>query len=350
MESKNPTISAVRGIAIILVIYGHVIQRTMVPSGEDFFLNPAFKFIYSFHMPLFFFISGYLMALTLRKRHVEEAFRARCKSLLVPFVSWGTLGVISMYVLDQIEGKSLYSQHGFVNDLLINPSIWFLFTLFILSSLLLLSVHLERILGLWAFIVIYAATLSIPYNDYCALYYIKWFYLFYMTGYFFYRYKLRIKNSAVNAGLLTMSAVLFAFLVSCWTKADYIYLNKMSFDVSEFWLEALRVIYRYTVGFVGILIAFHIGKYCSKTRIRSGLETIGVFSLDIYLIQSYIVEGLYPRIVEAAALRFDFTSPLFIAVYAPLMALAFVGLCMLISKLLIRRNLFLNRILLGRRI
>lgn len=53
----------IKGIAIILVVMGHCIQYG---SGNDyytsalFFEENIFKFIYSFHMPLFMLISGYV--------------------------------------------------------------------------------------------------------------------------------------------------------------------------------------------------------------------------------------------------------------------------------------------------
>ena len=51
-KSKNRIlwVDASRGIAMLLVILGHCIG-----SLND----PGYKFILSFHMPLFFFLSGY---------------------------------------------------------------------------------------------------------------------------------------------------------------------------------------------------------------------------------------------------------------------------------------------------
>lgn len=47
-------IDQLKGIAILLVVLGHVIGYN---NCEDSFL---WRFIYSFHMPLFMFISGYV--------------------------------------------------------------------------------------------------------------------------------------------------------------------------------------------------------------------------------------------------------------------------------------------------
>lgn len=52
-----------RGIAILLVVIGHLIQFNGIVTS-----NPVFEFIYSFHMPLFFAISGYI---TQKVTHIE---------------------------------------------------------------------------------------------------------------------------------------------------------------------------------------------------------------------------------------------------------------------------------------
>ena len=349
---KNPAIDVLKGIAIILVVCGHVVQRTMVPSGADFFLNPAFKFIYTFHMPLFVFLSGYLMAFSVSRRSLGDTLKTRCKSLLVPFASWGILGILTNYALNIVDGRQADIARlpwDVADQLFFNPSVWFLFTLFVLSAALLLSIRLEKHMGVGAFVLVYLLMLSIPYNDYFSLYYIKWFYVFYAAGYWANRCHVAIPSKPLNPGLLVAALIAFALLVSFWNKSDYIYLNKMSFMPKEYPYEFLRYIYRYGIGFLGIIIAFYVATYAVGNNIGTWLARVGVYSLDIYLIQRYIVEGLYPRLVVYAHINFDFNSPLFMVVFVPVMALLFVGLCMVISKLLIRNNPLWNKLLLGNR-
>lgn len=62
-SSRNLLIDFMRGIAICLVVLGHNIQygsgRNFLVSS-DFYNNSVFKLIYSFHMPLFALIAGYV--------------------------------------------------------------------------------------------------------------------------------------------------------------------------------------------------------------------------------------------------------------------------------------------------
>lgn len=69
LRNRNIVIDVSKGVAIILVVIGHVIQ--FGTSGEGFWDNNLFKIIYSFHMPLFIFLSGYVSA----KGIVERSFQ-----------------------------------------------------------------------------------------------------------------------------------------------------------------------------------------------------------------------------------------------------------------------------------
>lgn len=69
-------LDALKGILIILVILGHSIQYKMMDYQHDV----LFRVIYSFHMPLFFLISGFLTykgrydAFMVKKRFVQLLF------------------------------------------------------------------------------------------------------------------------------------------------------------------------------------------------------------------------------------------------------------------------------------
>ena len=86
-------IDAAKGIGILLVVAGHVmLEGGMAFPGSDV----ARDFIYSFHMPLFFMISGVLLGLSLANREADSAYvgqksRSLAKRLLVPFFIWSVI-------------------------------------------------------------------------------------------------------------------------------------------------------------------------------------------------------------------------------------------------------------------
>jgi fucose 4-O-acetylase-like acetyltransferase len=56
-EKRIPWVDTARALGMFLVFYGHVVEA-MVDEGYQAAF-PQFKFIYSFHMPLFFIIAGF---------------------------------------------------------------------------------------------------------------------------------------------------------------------------------------------------------------------------------------------------------------------------------------------------
>lgn len=55
MQKRNGAIDVAKGLGILLVIVGHVMSPVM---GDNGVLNRMYTLMYTFHMPLFFFLSG----------------------------------------------------------------------------------------------------------------------------------------------------------------------------------------------------------------------------------------------------------------------------------------------------
>lgn len=74
---RNPTISIVKAIGIILMVIGH--------SGCPQWLH---NYIYIFHMPLFFFCSGYFFKPINNFRQVISFSKKKIKGLYLPYIKW----------------------------------------------------------------------------------------------------------------------------------------------------------------------------------------------------------------------------------------------------------------------
>ena len=74
-----------KGIAIILVVVGHVISRNWEGVLDK---HPVYTWIYSFHMPLFFFISGFLINHTFGKKDIVSCLKKKVLALLLPYFVW----------------------------------------------------------------------------------------------------------------------------------------------------------------------------------------------------------------------------------------------------------------------
>ena len=64
MKKRNEFLDIIKGITIFLVALGHCVVNgngIKFIEKELFWGDPIYKFIYSFHMPLFALISGYFL-------------------------------------------------------------------------------------------------------------------------------------------------------------------------------------------------------------------------------------------------------------------------------------------------
>lgn len=88
---------AVKALAIIFVVWGHAIQY-FHGVGYDYWSDPVFKFIYSFHMPIFSWVSGYLFSRSLQRYTTLNLIFRKAKTLLLPCISWAFLfGGVSFF-------------------------------------------------------------------------------------------------------------------------------------------------------------------------------------------------------------------------------------------------------------
>lgn len=114
-----------KGIAILLVVFGHI----------SFLPSPILGVIYSFHMPLFFFLSGVLLF-----RH-PESFGSfvlkKGRTLIRPYYVFLALQVIIFYAAYRLGFKHAISYIlGGWSSLVGLSSLWFLYTLFFIQLML----------------------------------------------------------------------------------------------------------------------------------------------------------------------------------------------------------------------
>lgn len=101
-KDKIGFIATARCIGILLVVFGH-------SYPFDVYITPALwtvnEFIYTFHMPLFLFISGYL--LTYNIRPAGTYIRRRGVRLLVPYFALSAIAFIPKALVQQLLNDSV---------------------------------------------------------------------------------------------------------------------------------------------------------------------------------------------------------------------------------------------------
>ena len=148
-KNRVVIIDAFKGIAILLVVFGHAIQSNTSSFDENVF----FRVIYSFHMPLFMFLAG-LVASYSFEMPTYPFLKKKFMALAVPFMSWYALAYFANGVYQNITLKS------YIGRVLLSPDwgLWFLWVLFLNFCFLVFAVKMEKGLGVWAFL---AATIFV---------------------------------------------------------------------------------------------------------------------------------------------------------------------------------------------
>lgn len=101
-QSRVGWMDTARGIAIILMVYGHA-ARGLVKSGElanSAVLQAVDDLIYSFHMPLFFVVSGLTFSTAL-KRPFGSFAKDRALTLVWPYILWTVVHVLISVMLSK---------------------------------------------------------------------------------------------------------------------------------------------------------------------------------------------------------------------------------------------------------
>lgn len=132
-------IDTLKGIGIILVVLAHY----SLPIALD-------TYIFSFHMPLFFFISGFLFDFGKYAESASIFVKERFKSLIVPYFCFAVITCIFCFLLDELYKPDVTSIKFFENSMLhgishilvafgpaisYNPPLWFLTCLFVTELL-----------------------------------------------------------------------------------------------------------------------------------------------------------------------------------------------------------------------
>lgn len=132
MQNNRITyLDAAKGVAILLMMLDHIWA----------FKNPVSEWIYSFHMPIFFIISGILIKYTnAEQRNLSKIIISKLKGLLIPYLVFEFGFVVLFGTLHNFDYNVL-KWHAY-DGLLLKPanwSLWFLICIFI-SEILFISI------------------------------------------------------------------------------------------------------------------------------------------------------------------------------------------------------------------
>jgi len=270
-KERNKVIDILKGIAVISVLLGHAIQRGLGMTGYDPFNNYLFKIIYTYHMPLFMMLSGYVLANHTKKYDLKLFFK-KVRRLLYPTILWSFLiwGVrkfnfvgIKEFIFfpdSLIEYTKTFFYHP---DIII----WFLYVVFIFDIWFIIQKKINKKNDIYIDVM-----LSI---------------LFYLLLNLFY---------STNFGINKLHAYFPIFAFGYYLKKDYIKKLSWKYILSSL-IIYLLLLYKYPdsflsinpvyylISFTAIILIHQIVIRIKNFKICNILTFFGKYSLEIYLCQ-----------------------------------------------------------------
>lgn len=293
---RNPVIDATKGTAICLMVFGHCLQYGVqwgeIGGESGFFSNDVFSLIYSFHMPLFMLLSGYLFSFGVtRWKTGGERFRKPFRTLLTPV---STVAVLTI-VCGWLSGKGVYwerSLHVWISTL------WFLWAVFY-CSLAVLAVRKLFNDAWWAYALLAAVALETP--D-CYLWHLhKFMYVYFVAAYLFGQGIQQGRAPGVGK-VLTMpvlGAVGVAYIgcLCCWEVPHYVYVSGVTLLGRDATQQLSIDLFRWAIGFLGswvcLGLVYHLWRLKIVPRfLDSLLQLAGRCSLGIYIFSTLILDGI----------------------------------------------------------
>ncbi len=337
-----------RGIGIYLVVLGHALDhynRNYIPLGP--WMN-VWAIIYMFHMPLFFFVAGYVYNLSSVSpssyRDYPSFLTNKARHLLLPYFSFSLILLALRCSLAALEGRlTMGSISSDLFLILINPHkgpssyLWFIYTLFVMYGffpfvdITCRKNSFFKPAWLALFLCLYWLSFILGYTmlvDLCANY------IFFFLGYLIYQH-FDIKSQSLQKYSWCVVLIFISF--------SLIYILNIAGQV-------FRIPYRLAFALIGIMLVINISSWITnmeKGKIYYILNRLGKSSYDIYLLH-YIV-GIYSFGIIFYKI-FNFTINPRVEVFIILFILPIVSIAfslvlsdMFLNKYTLTRKLFLGR-------
>lgn len=301
--SKNERLfwNITRGVAVFLMLWGHCLQYCALDSFSPL-ENPVFLVIYSFHMPFFAFISGYLFFTSFEKRDLKTLLIHKTRAMLWPIVAVTILSNLFMLIPSMIlsPGQKLYVFNGGLLRYY-DEMVWFLWTILACSVALGIACKLGKNLiqrGIYLMLgcILVALFPNMDQN--------LFLYPFFLIGFFCSKHRDILLNALKKVKYCFL--ILFPILASFYRTEYLIYLSPV-FPAGANASAVLSLnLYRFCVGISGIgfclVLCESIFQLCLKRpsfpKVLNGMALLGENSLSVYCLSLSLLSGILASIVH----------------------------------------------------
>jgi fucose 4-O-acetylase-like acetyltransferase len=283
-STRDYHLDALKGFAIILVVVGHITAYSKPENLND---NVLFQLIYSFHMPLFFFISGYLVFGRFGPTTWVWTIK-KFRQLIVPYILFT---VFYFYILFgfSVNRFTLSDISQTLFSYTVPNSAWFLPVLFESFLVLALLINAEKIIGKFSYEIFFLlVALPLPLSGIASIPAVNQIVVytpFVVAGYLVSQYKDCISGKNLKF-LEIFGSILFLFLFLFKYSTIFVSINSGLFYLYYTWAIALA----------GIILSWGIIRLIMNYNFSFGFVICGIFSLEIYLTHLIILNGFSAKL------------------------------------------------------
>jgi len=323
--ARNPVIDNLKGLGISLVILGHL------PISKE-----LFKVIYSVHMPLFFFVSGFLFK---TDKNFKNFFRKKYVGIVKPFLTFAFLTYLLHRFFSLITNNKNFSTineffvsllygNAFDDHLSWNPPLWFLPCLVTLLILFYFVEKFQNRIIFLSILLIFFIGIFLSYQEIL----LPWGITTSFMAIPFVGFGFLIKRTGWLDKLLTLKTIFWIIpllLFGVCIVYNYGFLN---FAVNKFG----NIFLSYSGAFLGILLLLKVSSFINSRQLEFiGKNSLFIFAFHIFLNAivkrgSGLIENKLP--VDLLAL-----SMLFIVI-----VIFFITLKLLMRNEKLKKLLFIN--------
>ena len=291
----------IRGIAILLVVMGHVIGQNkgagirQLYNSDLFGLTWLVDFIYTFHMAVFFIASGVtFMILSNRNAGYLEFLRSKLKRLFIPLLFW----VPPFFVLQSLSKGNSFSFFDVIKAIICPYSIfWFIHALIFATSFAFIcfKVFKSKLIYIFLSLILFAISLRferiIIYDN-----------VFYAFGVFIACYlpKIRVilERLYVNFTFIILFSSFSIMLMTYFIQVNFeeVFVNIINGIIGFFLIYTLAATSKKIISFK------QLGKLLHS--VKANFLYLGKISMVIYVLHIYFVTAIRVFLVQ-----FGITQP-----------------------------------------
>ncbi len=271
---RSNAVDIVKGLAILLVTYEHTGQGM---SARGWWTTPSrdfsYHYVYSFHMPAFFFLAGLFVAGSIHRRGAKDFVLEKMKTLLYLYLAWAVLlSAIEPLISRFKRYPHPVDWHAFPISLINGVAGLFFPVLFLCLMLALVTYKLPAWLR---FVLAFIAASLMPAYGFEVFYKTVWYFSYLAGGMLVGR--AIFKLAAVPRWSAALGALIIFALQAC---VVYHYGAAVDFGGPPEWLAV-------TLGFTGIAGLFLIARTIENTPAGNAWAWIGRASLGIFLMAQF---------------------------------------------------------------